>query len=65
MDEKKAKSLVAFAEMLARCPCCEEVSKCLDGCTIEEDSRRTGASALTAYELMVDARAALRGEFGE
>ena len=49
-----------FAEMFARCPCCEELRECSPGCTYQDDC--LGVARLDYYERMVAARAALWGD---
>jgi len=57
--DKGLESLLGFVRGQAYCPCCEGVEECLEGCTIEEDSRRVGGSALHVYNTMIEARVAL------
>jgi len=52
-------ALIAFAEGLAFCPCCEGVYSCVRGCTIREDSQAC-ADGRNRYETMLAARRALR-----
>jgi len=49
----KLEKLTQFAKGCAICPCCEQVEKCVEGCTFEQDSHY-------AYELMTAAREALK-----
>lgn len=45
-------------EWLCRCPCCEGVEACVEGCTYEEDARGWVGGTET-WEQMRDSRAAL------
>ncbi len=54
VDEALLERLIEFAELEARCPCCEGLKECVEECTFKDDgdsSRQEGARyALTGKE---------------
>lgn len=51
-------ALIEFVKLLAWCPCCNGTFECIQECTFEEDSIRTGH--LDALQTQTRARDALK-----